>query len=109
LTFTPSKVSSGVFWEVENWKIKFRFCQKTLTCMCLRIFSFSRSFLLQSSRVHVGYSFWTKPLHSQSLLYWKFVASCCLKLTMGFFYFILSFTAIELPLFFQAGFKFVLM
>nr|BAE89619.1 unnamed protein product [Macaca fascicularis] len=44
------KVSSGVFWEERNWKIKLYFCQKTLTCMRLRVFSFSISFHIQSSQ-----------------------------------------------------------
>uniref|UniRef100_A0A8C0SRT1 Uncharacterized protein n=3 Tax=Canis lupus TaxID=9612 RepID=A0A8C0SRT1_CANLF len=54
-TFKPfcelilGKISSRVFWEKENWNINLYFCQKTLPCMYVRVFSFFRSFYIQSS------------------------------------------------------------
>uniref|UniRef100_A0A8C6FB82 Uncharacterized protein n=1 Tax=Monodon monoceros TaxID=40151 RepID=A0A8C6FB82_MONMO len=45
------KLSSRVFWEEENWKNHFKlyFCQKTFTCMYVRVFCFSTSLYIQSS------------------------------------------------------------
>lgn len=96
--------TEGIFWSYwGGGKLNCIFARRLLlACM-----SGSSVFLevYSTFEIHVEYSFGANALYSQYLLGWKSAARRCLKLIVGFSYFILSFLAIEFHFFFQVGFS----